>query len=134
MIVPGGEQGDSAIHTHVSFLAQTPLPPGLPHNTEQSFLGYTVGPRLPEAGEGWEEGIFGEFEVDMYTQFSSVAQSCPTFCDPTDCSVPGFPVLHQPLELTQSHVHRASGTDTLFYSKWITNEDLPRFFFVLKET
>ena len=34
-------------------------------------------------------------------QFSSVAQSCLTLCDPMDCSTPGFPVYHQPLELTQ---------------------------------
>ena len=39
-------------------------------------------------------------------QFSSVAQSCPTLCDPMDCSTPGFPVLHQLLEFTQTHVHR----------------------------
>ena len=38
-------------------------------------------------------------------QFSSVAQSCPTFCNPMDCSTPGFPVHHQFLELAQSHVH-----------------------------
>jgi len=38
-------------------------------------------------------------------QFSSVAQSCPTFCNPMDFSTPGFPVLHQPLELAQTHVH-----------------------------
>ena len=40
------------------------------------------------------------------TQFSSVAQSCPTLCDPMDCSTPAFPVHHQLLELTQAHVHR----------------------------
>ena len=34
----------------------------------------------------------------------SVAQSCPTLCDPVDCSTPGFPVLL--LELAQTHVHR----------------------------
>ena len=39
-------------------------------------------------------------------QFSSVAQSCLTLCDPTDCSIPGFPVHHQLLELAQTHVHR----------------------------
>ena len=38
-------------------------------------------------------------------QFSSVAQSCPTLCDPMDCSTPGLPVHHQLLELTQIHVH-----------------------------
>ena len=38
-------------------------------------------------------------------QFSSVAQSCPTLCDPMDCSTPGFPVQHQLLEFTQTRVH-----------------------------
>ena len=38
-------------------------------------------------------------------QFSSVAQSCLTLCDPMDRSTPGFPVHHQLLELTQTHVH-----------------------------
>ena len=37
-------------------------------------------------------------------QFSSVAQSCPTLCDPMDCSTPGFPVHHQLLEFTQTQV------------------------------
>ena len=37
-------------------------------------------------------------------QFSSVAQSCPTLCDPMDCSTPGFPVHHQLPEFTQTHV------------------------------
>ena len=35
-------------------------------------------------------------------QFSSVAQSCPTLCDPTDCSSPGLPVHHQLPEFTQT--------------------------------
>ena len=39
---------------------------------------------------------------------SSVTQSCPSLCDPTDCSTPGFPVHHQLPELTQTHVHRVS--------------------------
>ena len=38
-------------------------------------------------------------------QFSSAAQSCPTLCDPMDCSTPGFPVHHQLPELTQTYVH-----------------------------
>ena len=37
-------------------------------------------------------------------QFSSVAQSCLTHCDPMDCSTPGFPVHHQLLEFTHTHV------------------------------
>ena len=39
-------------------------------------------------------------------QFSSVAQSCPTLCDPMNRSMPGFPVYHQLPEFTQTHVHR----------------------------
>ena len=38
-------------------------------------------------------------------QFSSVAQSCPTLCDPMNCSTPGLPVHHQLPEFTQTHVH-----------------------------
>ena len=38
-------------------------------------------------------------------QFSSVAQSCPTFCDPMNHSTPGLPVHHKLLEFTQTHVH-----------------------------
>ena len=37
-------------------------------------------------------------------QFSSVAQSCLTLCDPTDYSMSGFPVHHQVLEPVQTHV------------------------------
>ena len=39
-------------------------------------------------------------------QYSSVAQSCPTLCNPMNCSTPGLPVHHQLLEFTQTHVHR----------------------------
>ena len=37
---------------------------------------------------------------------SSVAQSCPTLCDPMNHSTPGLPIHHQLLEFTQTHVHR----------------------------
>ena len=40
------------------------------------------------------------------SQYSSVTQLCPTLCDPVDCSMPGFPVYHQLLELAQTHNHR----------------------------
>ena len=42
----------------------------------------------------------------MGVQFSLVSQSCPTLCDPMDCSTPGLPVHHQLPELAQTHVHR----------------------------
>ena len=43
-----------------------------------------------------------------YGQFSSVAQSCPTLCDPMNRSTPGLPLHHQLPEFTQTHVHRVS--------------------------
>ena len=46
------------------------------------------------------------FQV-ISVQFSSVAQSCPTVCDPMNRSTPGLPV-HQFPEFTQTHVHRVS--------------------------
>ena len=42
-------------------------------------------------------------------QFSSVGQSCPTVCDPMDCSTPCFPVHHQLPNLAQTHVRWVGG-------------------------
>ena len=44
----------------------------------------------------------------VFSQFSSVTQSCPTLCNRMDCSTPGFPVHHQLLELAQTPVHQVS--------------------------
>ena len=41
----------------------------------------------------------------LFSQFSSVTQSCPTLCDPMDCSRLGLTVHHQLPEFTQTHVH-----------------------------
>ena len=41
----------------------------------------------------------------MEVQFNSFTQSCPTISNHIDCSMPGFPVHHQLLEFTQTHVH-----------------------------
>ena len=43
---------------------------------------------------------------EVILQFSSVAQSYLTLCDPMDCSTPGFSIYHQLMELAQTHVHR----------------------------
>ena len=51
-------------------------------------------PRSVEGTHSWPE-----------IQFSSVTQSCPTLCNPMDCSMPGLPVHRQLLKFTQSHVH-----------------------------
>ena len=42
----------------------------------------------------------------LIIQFSSVAQTCPTLCDPMNHSMPGLPVHHKLPEFTQTHVHR----------------------------
>ena len=48
------------------------------------------------------------FIFSSSVQFSSVAQSCPTLCDPMNRSTPGLPVHHQLPEFTQTHVHWVS--------------------------
>ena len=60
--------------------------------------------RHPSVGE-WGPfcGTSGE---GPSAQFRSVAQSCPTLCDPMDCGTPGLPVHHRLLEFTQTHIHR----------------------------
>ena len=47
-------------------------------------------------------------QFSISVQFSSVAQSCPTLCDPMNRSMPGLPVHHQLADFTQTHVHRVS--------------------------
>ena len=46
--------------------------------------------------------------TSWFFKFSSVAQLCPTLCEPMDCSTTGLPVHHQLLELAQTHVHLVS--------------------------
>ena len=53
-------------------------------------------------GESHEKRNLGGYSP---VQFRSVTQSCPTLCDPMDCSMLGFPVHHQLPELAQTHVH-----------------------------
>ena len=56
-------------------------------------------------------------------QFSSVAQSCLTLCDPMNRSMSGLPVHHQLLEFTQTHVHRVS--DAIQPSHPLSSPSLP---------
>ena len=49
---------------------------------------------------------------------SLVTQSCQTLCDTMDCSMPGFPVHHQLLELAQTHVHRVDDATQPPHSLW----------------
>ena len=45
----------------------------------------------------------------LFLKTYSVTQSGPTLCDPTDCSMPGFPIHHQLQEIVQTHVHQVGG-------------------------
>ena len=55
----------------------------------------------PEQRNGW-------VVYHMTPCCCSVAQSCLTLCDPMDCSMPGFPVLHHLPEFAQTHIHWVS--------------------------
>ena len=57
----------------------------------------------------WSSAVMGLLDVitnlcHHLVQFSSVAQSCLTLCNPMNCSTPGLPVHHQLPEFTQTHV------------------------------
>ena len=69
----------------------------------------TVDPQIFFLPGSTETGVRIKIDVKalckLSVQFSSVAQSCPTLCDPVDCSTPGLPVHHQLPEFTQTHVH-----------------------------
>ena len=78
---------------------------------ENSFYKSLLVPafRRQEPNLKWEKNAIAQntgreaaFINVRSVQFSLVAQSCPTLCDPMDCSTPGFPVYHQLLEFTNS--------------------------------
>ena len=46
--------------------------------------------------------------IASFIHCCSVPKSCPTLCDPMDCNIPGFTVLHYLLEFAQTHVHLGS--------------------------
>ena len=65
-------------------------------------------PRCPSTDE-WIKMLctYAQWNI-RFSSVSSVAQSCPTLCDPRNRSTPGLPVHHQLPEFTQTHVHRVS--------------------------
>ena len=66
-------------------------------------------------------------EILENSQFSLVAQSCLTLCDPMDCSTPGLPVHNQLPELTQTRVHRVD--DAIQPSHPLSSPSPPTFNF-----
>ena len=62
-----------------------------------------------------KKGNISKFKIiNLTLQFSSVTQSCPILCDPTDRSMPGLPVHHQLPKLAQIHVGDAHPTISSF--------------------
>ena len=54
---------------------------------------------------GWMDEFMDYNWMDGSVQFSSLAQSCPTLCNPMNHSTSGLPVHHQLPEFTQTEVH-----------------------------
>ena len=94
---------------------------GLPH-CRQSFyyLNFLYIFQINVGSWLWERGIF----IPVLCRFSSV-QSCPTLCDPMDCSTPGLPVHHQLPELAQTPVHRVG--DAIQSSQPLLSPSPPAF-------
>ena len=69
---------------------------------DNSWTGFYTAPRGPQ----WYWATIALGVISLSFQFSSLAQSCPTLCDPMNCSTPGRPVHHQLPEFTQTHVHQ----------------------------
>ena len=70
--------------------------------TVRTDMGQQTGSKL---GKEYIKVIYcyPSYLTSIQRQFSSVAQSCLTLCDPVECSMSGFPVDHQLPELTQTH-------------------------------
>ena len=74
--------------------------------TSQSLRKSTLNIHWKDRCWSWSSNTFVAWCKEP--QFSSVAQSCPTLCNPMNRSTPGLPVHHQIPEFTQTHVHRVS--------------------------
>ena len=96
--------GGKKMHSTQLSLELSPNCPSPQMNCACYFLSQTSQSLYSRASLAW--GLFHSLRAILLSvQFSSVAQSCLTLCDPLDCSTPGFPVHHHLLEPTQTHVH-----------------------------
>ena len=78
--------------------------------THSSILAWRI-PWREEPGRLQSMGsqrVGHNWATSLSLSISSVTQSCPTLCDPTNCSTPGLPAHHQLPESTQTHVHWVS--------------------------
>ena len=82
-------------------------PPDMAFALEPRRMGSSAGRRrkMNTGASGWSAGTQLQAGKQIYSQFTSVVQSCPTLCSGMDCNTPGLPVHHQIPELAQTHVH-----------------------------
>ena len=80
---------------------------GLKLNIQETKI-MTSGPIISCEIVGETLETVSELDMEQSDQIRSVAQSCPTLCDPMNHSTPGLPVHHQLPEFTQTHIHRVS--------------------------
>ena len=65
----------------------------------------------------FQQVLLNTYPLCVYVLVSqSVDQLCPTLCNPMDCSMPGFPIVHHLPELAQTHVHWISDAIQPFHS------------------
>ena len=108
----------ACIHTHTrahtSLKFQECLPLNLCLCSYQQVIDTLLSVHVNQAITWWDF-LVGKMlqmlcsdKAKVFPQISycSIAKSCPTLCNPMDCSMPGFSVHHQLLELAQTHVHR----------------------------
>ena len=98
---------------------QDPLSMGFPMQEYWSGLPFSSPGDLPSPGiapktpalqvDSLPSQLPGKPNNGLSDQIRSLGQSCPTLCDPMNCSTPGLPVHHQLPEFTQTHVHQGGG-------------------------
>ena len=74
------------------------------NNLEQLMVSQTEA-KGEGGSRGWDDWLASPTQ---WTCCCPVPQSCPTLCNPMDCSIPGFSLLHFLLEFAQTHVHWVS--------------------------
>ena len=79
-------------------------PPDMAFALEPRRMGSSAGRRrkMNTGASGWSAGTQLQAGKQIYSQFTSVVQSCPTLCSGMDCNTPGLPVHHQIPELAQT--------------------------------